>query len=492
MRTINAGDVFILNDIIHGKFSMQQLKALHYAFGTLSGRPVVVIRPPAAWDKFGMVTVIPAMSKGTPSYKVSIENIFGKVAENNPKYATIYKWMPHYPYTVPVTRLGKHVGSLTIKELKTLMDAFEWIHNPFKQIDMPPPEIYQEVIDMAPVSQKVQNVKLNDEYRMQTLDEFNGVVPKVNPNSLNPIFKGVVEYYTPEILDETVEESTITPEESGEELDEGTDNVVSINDVETLLAEYGITKDESEPDFVKKEPIVKKEEEDLNKFTKRFSMNDKINDFVMSTCGNTEILYEMYKKDRFKFNESVVFGLFNKPNRERFDVEGLSVAEDLKDVSHFKIDEMWASFDALKAVDIWLIIPNLDTRGIARVYRKTMQIALLLKKICAAARSLNNNDYSNRRSSHLLRMDSTSQADTEIKESSIIMSSPYITYESTDDIDKAIIKLKPYLNANKIENIPENLYTEFLSVPMYLIRKEYQGKHFLDSYKTVLAKIRAS
>lgn len=259
MRTINAGDVFILHDVFHGRFDTQQLKTLHYAFGTLSGRPVVVIRPPAAWDVFGMVTILPAMSKGNPCYEVPVEDIFGKKVECN---HSSYKWMPHYPYSVPVSRLGKYVGSLTITELKEILDAFEWVHNPFKQITKECPEMYKNLCDVAPVSQIEQSIQLNQKFEMQTLDSFNGMVPKVDKKTLNEDFLKMAERHIPKVLAESAEESTVTPEET---------DILPEEEVFTEVKNEEIPKETHDPEQVKevepdREPI------EYTVFDKRFSM----------------------------------------------------------------------------------------------------------------------------------------------------------------------------------------------------------------------------
>lgn len=500
MRTVNVGDVFILHDIIHGKFSTQQLKAMHYAFGTLSGRPVVVIRAPAKWDKFGMITVIPAMSKAEPAFEMTIENIFG--AKSNGAYGSTYRWIPYYPYTVPVSRLGKYVGSLTIPELKELMESFEWIHNPFRQMNDPVPKMYQNLKPASLASQTIQNVSLNENYEMY-LNGF--TVPKVKTSTINSKFLRNLEHLVPEILsDDTAEESTVIPEETEVQEDQAEDENQVTNDASEQPAEEAEDKPEveSEPEpkelnIIINKPIINHDAESEDTTAKnditRFSMNDTINNFINTTSGNVEILYELYRNGKFIFNESDVLNCVNKPNRERFDVTGLDVVEEkIKNAPAVKVDDMWSVFDTLSSVDIWVIVPNLGTHEISRVYHRTLQIALLLKEVCKATRKLTNSEYSNRRQSHLMRNDSPNQVMMDIKEMTIATNKAYETYADSEVIDNAINALKSYLTYNTITMIPKNLHDMFMKVPVYRIQQEYQGKHFLDRYKTMLNKIRTN
>jgi len=142
MNSITVGDLYFLKSpIISTSHSIEQEKKLSYLLGTVSTRPAVVIRAPAWWDEFETVTVIPAMSKGNPALKMHLTDRYGRMSKAE------YPFIPHNPYTVPVSRLGKYIGSLDREELKELLYAFTWIHdatmqeNPTCRV----PSIYQHV-----------------------------------------------------------------------------------------------------------------------------------------------------------------------------------------------------------------------------------------------------------------------------------------------------------------------------------------------------------
>ena len=465
MRTINVGDCYILHDIIHGKFSVQQSKTLHYAFGTLSSRPVLVLRPPAKWDKFGMVTVIPAMSNGNPSYEVPLEDIFGNQTDTANCRSTV-KWVPHYPYSVPVNRLGKYIGSLSISELKEVLEAFEWIHDPFKQMNEPVPSIYRNIdVDESLSYQKVQSVQLDTNLKIKSLDEFNSLSPKVDISTMNPTFRKVAEKQVPQILEKPAEGSTETPEETEKKVN-----------TEKKSDELSAKIDQRNP-------------MEFDILDKRFSTTDKIDSFIKNTVGNIDILYEYYINGTFKFNESVIFELINKPKRTRFSLHNLPVEEELKTFTEKQIEDMWATFDSLNVVDLWLIIPALNARVLSRIYKRSMKICKVLRDVCIATRKLTNSDYSERKQNYILRMDAPVSAEEKIEKVTVSSGLPYVTEADPETINKYIVELKPFLTYNQIEYLPSSLYQKFLSVPMYRIQRAYQGKKFLEKYKETLAQI---
>lgn len=461
MRAINFGDVFILHDVIHGPFSKTQQKALHYAFGTLSGRPVVVIRPPAAWDRFGQVTIIPAMSKTEPYYETKMEDVFGKISPVGPAHRESYKWIPHFPYTVPVSRLGKYIGSLSLNEMKETMEAFEWVHNPFKQMDpnIPVPAMYKNATEQEHMPMKIQAVHLNKDFEMSSLDQFDGITPKVSTAEMNDGFISTAKTLFPKLVEDAPEESTITPEESEE--------------------------------FLEEEPEAKKVEIPIEIQNNRFSMNDKIEDFIRSTAGDKSTLYILYASGKFVFHESDVLNMLGKPHRDKFNVVGLPLEADLKEYPDDSILQAWETFESLQPVDLWLIIPNMKTVDISKVYKRTMRISKILNELCKAAVKLTTSEYNTRRAEVLVRKDVPSEVDDVADAVSFNAGSVYIAENDPEIIQQYITELKPYLNTQKIVSIPPDLYKKFMAVPVYMIQKEYSGKRFLERYRTTINMIRS-
>ena len=71
MKKIRIGDIYITRRVLKSSVSLEHEKQLSYMLGTISARPVIVIREPMAWDRFGNVTVIPALTKEDPAFLVS-------------------------------------------------------------------------------------------------------------------------------------------------------------------------------------------------------------------------------------------------------------------------------------------------------------------------------------------------------------------------------------------------------------------------------------
>lgn len=147
MKVIREGDLYFLESPFHFKPPTEESTALEkrlsYLLGTVSARPAVVIRGPSWWDKFNTVTVLPALTKGRPAIAYRLYDVYGH------QTGATYPFVPHNPHTIPVSRLGKYIGSLDPQELEELLYAFKWIHDPFMQADpnIEVPEVYRDVME---------------------------------------------------------------------------------------------------------------------------------------------------------------------------------------------------------------------------------------------------------------------------------------------------------------------------------------------------------
>lgn len=483
MKTINVGDVYLLHDTIHGPFTKQQLKALHYAFGTLSGRPVLVIRAPSPWDKFGQVTVIPALSKGYPALVYNIEDIFGAVDTTSDH--SVYKWTPHVPYSVPVSRLGKYIGSLSLSELKEVVEAFEWIHNPFKQMDpnVPIPKIYQDPkTDNTPETQHAQHVSFNKNFKIQSFDDSNNMVPKIDLDDLNEGFRNDIQRLVPEIINETAEASTdMDPEDEDIE-----DTVIPFEEA-TKEVEEVIEEDAKEPQatIISEEPIV----------LRFFSANEKIDDFIKTTCIDEETLWNLYKNGKFQFSESEVLEEMKAIKMDRFDVTGLGVQSKLMELSDAQQELVWSAYDEMSAADVHVIVPELSTHDIAKLFHRNMQLSATIKELCKSARKLSVAEHARRRTDYLLRTNAANDVTKEIKEKVIdfgMYVGKYVANIDRKACSDNITKLQPYLSYNSITSLPKELYKIFMETPLYMIQQAYNGKGFMRRYKDTLNMIRNS
>ena len=144
MKTINVGDVYFLSSIFKGNMDKEIEKKVSFLLGTISPRPVVVIREPFPWDKYGEVTVLPAISHSNTSVTIQNINRLGGYSDYT------YNFLPHAPNRIPVTRLGRYIGRLSKEELDDLLYAFHWIHSPEmmdeeNRYEYPIPKVYETV-----------------------------------------------------------------------------------------------------------------------------------------------------------------------------------------------------------------------------------------------------------------------------------------------------------------------------------------------------------
>lgn len=181
MKSIRAGDVYFLSGPFHGEdINTAQEKHLCHLLGTLSARPVVVIRPPMWWDDYNTVTVIPTINKCNPAITLTLEDRQGRTAKSD------YPFTPQMPYAVPTSRLGKYIGSLDPEELEELIYAFKWIHDPFMQMDSnnKVPNVFHDVISKRTPKGSRQTP---DETRVQLFIAENGTIN----STMNPEVNGL-------------------------------------------------------------------------------------------------------------------------------------------------------------------------------------------------------------------------------------------------------------------------------------------------------------
>lgn len=168
MKSISPGDVYLTSPALKTESGKEtkMTKDLTCWMGTVSQRPVVIIREPKAWDRFNTVTVIAGFSKDGPSIPTSVEGIYGTELR---KYK--YEWYPHMVYTIPVNRLSRFLGRLTNREFNDLTYASNWINN----VNM------QENPEKYPVPSVYETAEMYvEEYENTKYDSPNGIVVSNN------------------------------------------------------------------------------------------------------------------------------------------------------------------------------------------------------------------------------------------------------------------------------------------------------------------------
>lgn len=132
MNKINVGDVYFLKSPIRSSVSKEHAKRISYLLGTVPARPVVIFRPPAIWDTYGEVTIIPAIhNENEPGVKVESYDRFGRLTDST------YNFTVHAMHTVPVTRLGNYIGRLTDSEMERVRKCVNWLNSGMPLNDVP-------------------------------------------------------------------------------------------------------------------------------------------------------------------------------------------------------------------------------------------------------------------------------------------------------------------------------------------------------------------
>lgn len=180
MKSISPGDVYLTTPALKTQSGKEtkMTKDISCWMGTVSQRPVVILREPKAWDRFNTVTVVAGFSNDGPSISCNVEGIYG--VELN-KYK--YEWYPHMVFTIPVNRLCRFLGRLTNRELNDLLYASNWINN----VNM------QENPEKYPVPPVYETAEMYvDDYENMKYDSPNGIIVSDN---LKIIDKNLPEEY---------------------------------------------------------------------------------------------------------------------------------------------------------------------------------------------------------------------------------------------------------------------------------------------------------
>lgn len=180
MKSISPGDVYLTTPALKTESGKEtkMTKDISCWMGTVSQRPVVILREPKAWDRFNTVTVVAGFSNDGPSISCNVEGIYG--VELN-KYK--YEWYPHMVFTIPVNRLCRFLGRLTNRELNDLLYASNWINN----VNM------QENPEKYPVPPVYETAEMYvDEYENAKYDSPNGIIVSDN---LKMVDKNLPEEY---------------------------------------------------------------------------------------------------------------------------------------------------------------------------------------------------------------------------------------------------------------------------------------------------------
>lgn len=422
MQTIRAGELYFLKSPFHADdYDTDKEKRVSYLLGTVSARPAVVIRPPYHWDSFSMVTVIPALSRGNPAIVYHLRDRYDRETKSD------YPFVPHHAISIPVSRLGRYIGSLEDHELEELMYAFHWIMDPSMQKDPahPAPRAYKDVVRnkipkgswIAPKDQRSDvsiRIAKNGELRSDTNPEINGV----------------------KVIDES---GTIYPR------------------VEKAIKREPVFVPVSNP---LPDSVDHKPDEVVVPVEKEFPPSIFSNDVLQQVAGRFDIDCAYYL-NAVKRTPDVI-----DPDKD-------GIRHNLKDR---EIQEIFDYYKMMKPMDAYLLGPRLPTFILAEITGMDSAKATVLKLMCNILRDMPKDEYA-------ARLDALKQPEPVKEEKKPEPPAPV-------DYKPIIQKLKPYMSSSRIMSIPENLREDFLSLPKGIVKRAWTGTQFETAYKKALATYR--
>lgn len=475
MKTINYGDVYSLKSPLEG-LDDASLKSLAYMMGSVSNRPVVVIRPPAKWDRFGTVTVVPSLSKMGPAYHTDCEDVYGFEREQ-----CNFNWYCQHPYTIPVARLHRKIGTLDVSELKNLLYTVHWLHDPFMQMDPNNP---------VPAG-----------YEPDTLNAY--TITRNDTNKERNVIHLDQNYRITKSSDHSLEGKSIIPAQdaSNEEFKHQIDHI-HFKNAASIHTPNTPTRSTVEH-IMPTEHYVP--EEQLTPIS--YDEVQKLKDYGIT---HAKEIAALYKSGKMMFNEYNIMTAQSRPFRDRFVLGDTDAERELKEYTETVMTQVWEMYEKCTNTDVFAVIPDMPTREISKVYHVVLRIASAFKKLCAVARDLNQNAYDGRRKQYeeengIEHVEPTipepTRGATEAGTPTYMTTTPDYKVESISDpeeINIALINLESYLNYDNLSKINdvEDMKT-FLSIPVYAIKDAYHGNSFMKAYaaavkryKTILANVK--
>ena len=499
MQTIREGNLYFLESPFHFKpptdESTELEKRLSYLLGTVSARPAVVIRAPSWWDKFNTVTVIPALSKGKPSIVYNLKDRYGHQTQAS------YPFVPHNPHTIPVSRLGKYIGSLDRDELDELIYAFKWIHDPEMQRNpaCEVPLIYQDLVKQdTPMSWKRNrdarsNVDLLIDKNSLKIRSNN--FPSLNNFPLGDALKGnvpdaVVEdpdfvATTSPLPDEIIESHDLSQDEvfgfirdnvesekelpftfgsnHDDQVDEGVAETVH-KAMESegpcpygLISEETTTVSEPEPETPSMVPVEK--------------------DFPPSTFPK-ELLNEV--AGRFDFSSAYYNG--DLPARDPRYLTEEEIRNIRGNTTNAELESLFDYYRTLTPMDAFVLGPRLPTEALQRITGFSRPKTATLKRLCNVMRDIPDDEYQQRIEAEELAVAQLA-ADEVAKKAEKRAADKEAKAKLKEEQAKQLSLVMPYLNQSDMLDMKKLEEVQaFLALPMGVVKRAWQGTNFKSDY----------
>lgn len=482
MQTISVGDLYFLGSPFHctegtsAQAAAAQEKELSYILGTVSSRPAVVVRAPAWWDRYNTVTVIPALTKGRPALVLHLLDMYGR------KTDAAYPFLPHNPHTIPVSRLGRRIGSLSHDELEELLYAFKWIHDPDMQADrkQPIPGVYKGVFEEKSIPQ---SWKTNRDIRARadlmimsdTMKLRSNAVPSLNGFPIGDCLPKDYPDQVQEALEEDVPyEVTESPLP---------DAVESEDDTAQIEAQLGLIRsngeralddldDEIEPDESPLEEEDKTAESDPEESTKppvvpvekEFPESIFAKATLMQIAGRFDISNDYYTN-----------------NVQKRDPKYLTV-EEIRTIrgplTDRELDEIFEYYKILTPLDAFILWPRIPTSVLRDISGFNPTMTAAIKRLSNVMRDIHQDNYDGRVESERLRIEKEKAEKKATREQAKMDRA-----KKKEDQAAKLEIIRKYLDMTHIYDM--TTYEEvkaFLDLPQGVISRAWRGLNFKQSY----------
>ena len=462
MKAIREGDLYFLNSPFHIKpyddTGAVQEKRLSYLLGTVSSRPAVVIRAPAAWDKFNTVTVLPALSKGYPAMIFQLQDRYGRLTE------AAYPFVPHNPHTIPVSRLGHYIGSLEEHELEKLLYAFRWIHSPDYQRDprtYPVPSMYATALsEKIPVQR---SWRYNRDARSDidiTLDKRTMTVQ----SNTNPELNGFD-------IGSPLRQCGVIPQEADDAMSDETDFIAT----DRPLPDAESTKNELITEQLEAKEIPT-DSAPINALMKAMSV---VEDSPRVPLRNKRFPESMFDTEtlervagRFTLSDAYFHDEITKRDPNVLNESELAeIRGGLSDFSYQNLLDIYKRMTPLDATFLAVRLPKIvmaDLLGL-KSYEATV-----LKRLCKTLANMDEDEYERRL---YAPAESAVEADEATAESESAQSTL-----SRAEVREICAAIRPYMNDKRIKEMPKPIALQFLKLSMGQVKRIWTGPNFKTCY----------
>lgn len=489
MQAVNVGDVYFCESPFANSVGTKTDKKLAYLLGTVSQRPVVVIRAPAAWDIYGQVEVLPSLSYSKPAITFKMFDRFGYLSDSD------YSFAPHTTHSLPVNRLGRYIGRLSDEELEEIMYAYRWIHDPMMQRDkdFPVPPCYQDYVGEAymkyarssPPPKTHQATKLKLDTKEFTISASDNSIKNqplnfdyqkaINPAGLERLASDThlpvnVEPDTTPIIDERIPEGKPMP-------------IAYANKKLVYPAKpQSSEKDDKVESSVEEAVIIS------NKPDKKIEEKEEPEVEITKVDADLEVPQNKYPPSIFSEADIDQYGNKFRYDKEYFEgtvplrsIEVLTKAEMQHVQGNCNATELQAVidiFNQMTPIDRDLFGVRLPTYALSRICKVHMKEAASLKRLCNVMYNLSATEYSSRyekfKAEKAMNEKTTKQPEVDPNK------------KAAQDAKFAVAVCRKFLNPKSLYSMPANLAKEFMKIPEHTFIRVYSGKNAKQEYKKAM------